>query len=286
VAFAARSMPDEPNELSFSQRTGLTPVQKAIQIDSMDDALRNGLWNVLHEHVWQPLRERLHLRESPGQRLVIWIWTEHLCQTVDSLPANTREIVNVFRHLFFAFEWNQVYDLIDFVAKRLRDPYTVRCNRVLDQNNSAYRFVGNQLAPITSHQEVTSIEEASSLSDEYNPVSDHLKSALEKLSDRTSPDCRNSIKESISAVEAMCQIITGAKATLGQAVKKLKDKGVEIHPAFEVALEKMYGYTSDAQGIRHALLDESTLNSADALFILVSCSAFVNYLKSKSSTIK
>jgi len=66
-------------------------------------------------------------------------------------------------------------------------------------------------------------------------------------------------------------------------VKKLKDKGVEIHPAFEGALEKMYGYTSDAQGIRHALLDESTLDSADALFMLVSCSAFVNYLKGKSA---
>src|ERR1700733_716108 len=115
----------------------------------------------------------------------------------------------------------------------------------------------------------------------FKPVSGHLKNALEKLSDQTSPDYRNSIKESISAVEAMCQIITGTKSSLGQAVKKLEDNGVDIHPAFDTALEKLYGYTSDAEGILHALLGESTLDSADALFMLVSCSAFVNYLKGK-----
>jgi hypothetical protein len=45
----------------------------------------------------------------------------------------------------------------------------------------------------------------------------------------------------------------------------------------------MYGYTSDAEGIRHALMDEPTLESEDAKFMLVSCSAFVNYLRSKAA---
>ena len=107
------------------------------------------------------------------------------------------------------------------------------------------------------------------------------------MSDRTSPDYRNSIKESISAVEAACQIITGdQKATLGQAVKKLEGSGVELHPAFRDALSKMYGYTNDASGIRHALLDESTLDADDARFMLVTCSAFVNYLKAKAANRK
>jgi hypothetical protein len=45
----------------------------------------------------------------------------------------------------------------------------------------------------------------------------------------------------------------------------------------------MYGYTNDTEGIRHALLEEPTLDADDARFMLVSCSAFVNYLKSKVS---
>ena len=33
--------------LSFSQRMGLKPIRTQIQIDSMDDDLRNSLWNNL-----------------------------------------------------------------------------------------------------------------------------------------------------------------------------------------------------------------------------------------------
>jgi len=49
------------------------------------------------------------------------------------------------------------------------------------------------------------------------------------------------------------------------------------------AFDSLYGYTSSAEGIRHALLDDkSTLSFEDAKFMLVSCSAFVNYLISKT----
>ncbi len=48
------------------------------------------------------------------------------------------------------------------------------------------------------------------------------------------------------------------------------------------AFRQLYGYTSDANGIRHALLDESNLDFEDAKFMLVSCSAFINYLKGKA----
>ncbi|MFH1639453.1 MAG: hypothetical protein ABIB93_03970 [Chloroflexota bacterium] len=105
------------------------------------------------------------------------------------------------------------------------------------------------------------------------------------LSDKTSPDYRNSIKESISAVEAICRAITGNdKATLGEALKIIQEQGkLNLHTALKQAFSNLYGYTSDAEGIRHALLDEPNLNSEDALFMLVSCSAFINYLGSKAS---
>ena len=274
-------MPNEPTDLTFSQRMELSPVRKALQIDSMDEALRNGLWNVISEFLFEPLSRRLKVSESQFGNLTKWIWTEHFNRAEDSLPGRTRDAVMTFRNYFYSVEWNAVYDLIEFAAKRLQDPYMRQCNVVLERQSSAYRFVGKRLVRLTSEQEIAAVEAATAFSDLFKPVSDHLNSALEKLSNRAAPDYRNSIKESISAVEAICCIITGTKATLGQAVKKLKGKGVEIHPAFEGALEKMYGYTSDAEGIRHALLNDPTLDSADALFMLVSCSAFVNYLKSK-----
>jgi hypothetical protein len=107
----------------------------------------------------------------------------------------------------------------------------------------------------------------------------HIKTALDRLADRTGPDYRNSIKESISAVEAACEMITNdAPTTLGKALKR-----IGVHPALEKGFSAIYGYTSDAQGIRHALSEEPNLDADDAKFFLVSCSAFVNYLIARST---
>jgi hypothetical protein len=83
----------------------------------------------------------------------------------------------------------------------------------------------------------------------------------------------------------MCNLIAeSSSATLGQAIKELdRNKTVTLHPALRDAFSKLYGYTSNAEGIRHALLDEPNLDFEDAKFMLVSCSAFVNYLKVKSA---
>jgi hypothetical protein len=101
------------------------------------------------------------------------------------------------------------------------------------------------------------------------------------LSSKVNPDYRNSIKESISAVEAMARVVTGdQKATLGDALKTLETRGA-LHPAMKEAFSKMYGYTSNAEGIRHALVSESNVTQADARYFLVVCSAFVNLLKAQ-----
>src|SRR5690606_4111676 len=104
--------------------------------------------------------------------------------------------------------------------------------------------------------------------------------ALELMSNREEPDYRNSVKESISAVEAACNIIVGENTTLGQALKRLKlpDPG-----AFQAGMLKLYGYACDADGIRHALLEKSEIDQAEARYFLVICSAFVNYLIARSA---
>ena len=130
--------------------------------------------------------------------------------------------------------------------------------------------------------EINSIESA--IDKGTKSVRFHLQRALELLSDKKLPDYRNSIKESISAVESACQTLSGnSKATLGDGLKLLKSK-TPLHPAFETALIKLYGYTSDDGGIRHALAESTKPPSfADAKFMLVACSAFTNYLWTKAA---
>jgi hypothetical protein len=78
---------------------------------------------------------------------------------------------------------------------------------------SAYRFVNGVIAKITDQVEIDEIDRA--LESTRDPVRTHLRRALELLSDRESPDYRNSIKESISAVESLVATVVGEKGTLG-----------------------------------------------------------------------
>ena len=106
---------------------------------------------------------------------------------------------------------------------------------------------------------------------------------MAKFSDRRSPDYRNSIKESISAVESLIRVLaTDHCADLGKALSSV-EKNVSLHPALKKAFSALYGYTSDEGGIRHALMDQNNVEFEDAKYMLVTCSAFVNYLLAKSA---
>jgi hypothetical protein len=155
-----------------------------------------------------------------------------------------------------------------------------KCNKVFQDERSAYRFVGRQITPI--YDETTGKEiETALLRLDNSPFANakiHISTAISKISDRQQPDYRNSIKESISAVESVARVLCDDEnATLGKALKKFDIK-VNIHPALKDAFLKIYGYTSDENGIRHALSDESDLDLEDAAFMLAACSAFINYV--------
>jgi hypothetical protein len=70
---------------------------------------------------------------------------------------------------------------------------------------------------------------------------------------------------------------------LSKALAKL-ETSAGIHPALKAGFASIYGYTSDSQGIRHALLDQGAphVDEADALFMIGACASFVSYLIHKA----
>ena len=57
-----------------------------------------------------------------------------------------------------------------------------------------------------------------------------------------------------------------------------------MHPALKGGLLKLYGYTSDSGGIRHAISDgDNPPTYGEAKFMLVACSGFVNLLATKQA---
>jgi len=273
--------------MKFSQRKGHKPIPQPLPKDNISEELRNSLWNVLDINIWRSNKFLWDEYHNPGiERFSRYLWFGYFKKPIDIRPDRSDKILQLIREYFFKCAWYEVYDFLEFILAYEYD-YPVEAKRVADIINyvlgeelSCYRFVNGVFTDITNSQEVEMLENALT-SNEFPSVSAHLKRALELLSDRKKPDFRNSIKESISAVESIAQIITGnPKATLGDALKTL-EKSIKLHGALKEGFSKIYGYTSDEDGIRHAMLEEPNLGIEDAKYFLLTCTSFVNYLKSK-----
>jgi AbiJ N-terminal domain 4 len=195
----------------------------------------------------------------------------------------------IIRDGYYKSTWAEVYDFIEFIGKFKHEEYievsfTDDCNRILNREFAGYIFVSGKIIPRISDQEISEIEKA--MNSPLDSTNEHIKQALSLMSNRDNPDYRNSIKESISAVESICQKIAGSpNATLGDALNLITKQGkLRIPRSLVAGFDKLYGYSSSSQGIRHALPSEieDDASQEEALFMLSSCSAFVNYLIVKS----
>lgn len=270
--------------MRFSERMNLVHVSDVMQKNDMNDDLRISLWNYFY------LLSTKDYGEAFGNSLVTFLCITLYKEPVDEL--NHYSPYGFIKRKILNDNWNVVYDMLEVCYEFIkgdinwgsisRDDFAEVCNSIFEKENSAYRFVNGKITPITDENEIKSIEDSINEAP-LTGIKAHFVTALSLLSDREHPDYRNSIKESISAVEAICRQITG-ESTLDRAMPKLKAKNIQIPSMLEEGIKKMYYFTNDKNGIRHALMDDSTaLNYEEAKYMLVVCSAFVNYLIAKQA---
>lgn len=261
---------------------GYVKTSTVIQKKSMTDELRNSLWNDFHrmyDEEWDNSWGYGHNKFISNFSKLLYEY--YFKKPIDELPGRDRDKLEIIKKHFFECKWNEVYDFLEFLCSvspqgKIADSINV----ILKRELSAYRLIEGRFAPITDEQEIKALKEAL-VDDQFKGVQEHLKTALKILSDREEPNKRNSIKESISAVESICKEIAGKeKATLGDALKILGKQG-KIHNALKEGFIKLYGYTNDAGGIRHAIMAESNIDADLAKYFLLSCTSFINYLKTK-----
>lgn len=293
--------------MNFSERMKLVPA-KQIQTDDIDSVLKHRIINlseeIFSENQAKYVLDIMGFRTAPDKDMFRASFSRG--------GKNLDKLIAVLENL----PWHRLYDIIEYGYDFLKsnceectsdcgaiydeddeefypcdyrsqmNEYTNDFNSILEQEKSGYRLIDGIISPIVGEIEMACIEEASNT--QFAPVNTHLQKALQFYSDRENPDYENSIKESISAVESMCCIITGksgAQATLGNALKHFEDSGLILHGALKSAFEKMYGYASDTDGIRHGGIDFKNAPAEDAKYMLISCSAFINYLIEKYSKI-
>lgn len=260
----------------FSQRNKHISLPQNLKADEISDELRNSLWNEITE--WKDKKDL--------KNLCYLIWKNFFNLPTDKMPYSAsysdvsyQKAWEAVRQFYFSCHWHQIYSFIEFLFQYDAYPdLSKKIDLVLKKQLAVYRIVGNQFILTSDENEISALKEGISYTGCYLPISQHIQSSLDFLSNRESPNYRNSMKEAISAVEAACKIIAKKPdATLAETLKVIEKKN-NLHPALKSAYSSLYGYTNDSDGIRHALTDKSNLTQADAKFFLLVCTSFVNYL--------
>jgi len=298
----------------FSYRLGFRELPQ-VQLLSISEVLKIRLWNVVDDFVW-------HLENEPICVRVVEPVYKETCKKLAFLLKNiwdffsiTQELTRIRNILQFPESWEwcrntmkrwfqteinwlDICDFLEFCAKELKSnilsiyhKFIDRCNKIFEEEMFGYRFIDTYLEPITSEVEIQKIREVL----ETHPleyVRGHIKAALKFLSaacksrdvKEKQDFARNSIKESISALESLCRSLTGQKKIkdFSAALNELEKKGIVFHGALKKGTESIWGWTSDEHGIRHCMMDDPNLGIEDAVFVLVTCSALINYLTEKA----
>lgn len=280
----------------FSDRRKINPLNTDIQIDSLDKRTRNKLSNLIKN--WCDIIRKREYEVSFFENLLNNAYGEFV---TDSMKYGfeydySKSFEKYICRTILTGDYSEVLTLIEYIAKSVssifeeiykRDPHyfygqrtncTDELNDLFKEEFVGYRMVDGEITPITDEVELNVVE--TSLDIGFEGCRAHIKKGLSLLSNRDNPDYKNSIKESISAVESICQIICkDDKATLGKTLNQLEANGIKLHKSLKEAFSKLYGYASDEGGIRHAEgMFESDVSFEEAKYFLVSCCAFVNYL--------
>lgn len=262
----------------FSDRIGVT-LPPSLARDGMPPELRTALWNLLHGLLFEDTELYDAWRTSMVREFYSY---HHLPLDKVQLSRSSQQMALSKWWFDERRRWWEFYNTIDHLSSPLQakqEHFRRRCNEVFAFEGSRFRFVGTELTEITDRNETAAVDEALALPDKFSGAREHIATALRLLAQRPEPDYRNSIRESISAVESTLKVLTGmVNAPLGDALKAFS-RSQPIHGALFSGLGSLYGYSSNEHGIRHALIEaDANVGFAEAKFMVVACAAFVNFL--------
>jgi hypothetical protein len=267
----------------FSDRIGVTSPPKQFQLNSMSDELRISLWNVV------VICFPVNYQTNNFRTFLIRLCAVSLKKSITQLPYNEEDCRRYLEEQFFSLKWYEVYNILEDILKFNKNSEVgieVRggINSVLKAEFAGYTLLNDEFVPITNQDEINAIIEAQTTpaTKGLKNISDHVIKASSLLSKKPNPDYHNSIKESISAVEGVCKLLTGKKSGGITSALTVLSKKVNLHTSLREGYIKIYGYTSDEGGIRHPMLEDNNVGFEEAKYMLVSCSAFVNYILDKT----
>ena len=282
----------DPRRLNFSQAHGYEELPAPLQLEELPPAARTQIWNAFYRFLESA-------KKFTGARfIVVGDWADILRAKhvfFDNLPLD--EWTNLFdfnrsrlRESIETSRFSNVFDLIQFVLRHPKCPHEFIAVMAGAFEFCRLAYTIDAAPPVTIVPAVTGAE-GNTVVDSMRTLrraglagsATHLRNASERIN---GGDWAGSVRESVHAVESVArQLDPKASDTLGPALASLENRQT-LHPALKRAFSALYGYTSDEQGIRHSLLDQSVADVGldEAVFMLGACASFASYLWRKHST--
>ncbi len=272
----------DPTKVSFSQAQGYEPLPQQLQLEELPYNARMSFWNAFYA---TDRKERPHYGKvtEAWNQVLMDVHSSFFYEGLDEFDADDDEIYEIYKPYLLDTSFNKVFDLILFMVRHPQCP-----NRFIARVLAT--FLRHPLAYVFDHKTRTiypaaTPEEGRAIIDAIGQLNeDGLEGARQHLIQSATfinqGEWAPSVHESIGAVESVARRIAPGTNTLGAALDRLRRDGFLEHPALHQGLERLYGYTSDEQGVRHSLLDQGQPNVGqdEAVFMLGACASFASYL--------
>ena len=281
-------------ELTFSQREGKASLPEPMRLEHIPQRFKQLAWQVIDGEICDSSALNAvvpYFSREPNIGSILCSYEfDVLGKFHDEIDGYTPgSSADVFRDLIGDEDYHNVLTCIEFILRDERCSESLRKGLVdaFDKTPIAY-FVDEKnglptIMPRFSRESGEATQRAieTICESSMEGAATHLRQATEHINAQQYAD---SIADSIHAVESVARRIDPrASKTLDPALDSLKGTGVLKHMAFVEAFKKLYGYTSDEQGIRHALLDKKSpdVGIDEAVFMFGACASFAAYLVNK-----
>ena len=283
---------EKRRNLTFSQAEGLEKLPGPLKLGNVPHEFRVQVWSGIYAGMQDAVSYNMpsYPRFSqPWQGIVLMWWMFYFKRPLDEVP-HEEFVMQQIKGVIMQSPYNKVFDLLTALVRYKECPQGMPefINRELRANQMAYYLDTNgppTFVPQSSPQEGEAVRAAMSVLVESDMVGAraHLLKAAEEINGEKFADA---VRESIHAVESVAKVISGqAHRTLGPAIKELQERQLLTHGALAEGFIKLYGYTNDEKGIRHALQEEDKANvgQEEAVFMFGACASFCGYLCRKQA---
>jgi hypothetical protein len=274
---------DSKPYVPFSQRTGLEPIPPQLKLGEVSTELRR----LLHYYISLEIDRESYptgysvVFADKWRRVAKDLHVVFFKQPVDTFNYSVHENEQRLNNHIKRAGIGDLFNLVEFLVRHPGCSSEMK-GEVADAfvtARAAYRVFDNKcIAAIGTDEQAAAYECAIADAEADNAIAARKQLIAAGVALRNS-DWATSVRESIHAVEAMAVQLAPGTDTLGAALKVLEQRG-HLHGGLKAAFGSLYGYSSDEEGVRHALVfgNDAQVDEADALFMLGACASFVSYM--------